>query len=126
MISWRVKIMIDDYNKKIDVQKEVLEALPRNNAKNNKVYNEKIIELKDEYMNDVKLLATEITKRKNEYMTANKDSNIDDITSNIDNMYNKLLVGNPFNSSYEKSGLDKLLYKLDHFYTDTHEGWCFC
>lgn len=113
--------MIDDYNKKIDVQKEVLEALPRNNAKNNKIYNEKIIELKDEYMNDVKLLATEITKRKNEYMTANKDSNIDDITSNIDNMYNKLLVGNPFNSSYEKSGLDKLLYKLDHFYTDTHE-----
>lgn len=36
--------MTDDYNKKIGVQKEVLEALPRNNAKNNKVYKEKVIE----------------------------------------------------------------------------------
>ena len=32
--------MTDDYNKKIGVQKEVLEALPRNNAKNNKLYKE--------------------------------------------------------------------------------------
>ena len=41
--------MTDDYNKKIGVQKEVLEALPRNNAKNNKLYKEKVIELKEQY-----------------------------------------------------------------------------
>ena len=113
--------MTDDYNKKIGVQKEVLEALPRNNAKNNKVYKEKVIELKEQYDNDLMLLSEEIIKRKNEYMNALPDKKIDEITISMNDIYNKLLIGNCFNSSYEKSGLDKLLYRLGHFYTDTHE-----
>lgn len=113
--------MTDDYNKKIGVQKEVLEALPRNNAKNNKVYKEKVIELKEQYDNDLMLLSEEIIKRKNEYMNALPDKKIDEITISMKDAYNKLLIGNCFNSSYEKSGLDKLLYRLGHFYTDTHE-----
>lgn len=113
--------MTDDYNKKIGVQKEVLEALPRNNAKNNKVYKEKVIELKEQYDNDLMLLSEEIIKRKNEYMNALPDKKIDEITILMKDIYNKLLIGNCFNSSYENSGLDKLLYRLGHFYTDTHE-----
>lgn len=113
--------MTDDYNKKIGVQKEVLEALPRNNAKNNKLYKEKVIELKEQYDNDLMLLSEEIIKRKNEYMNALPDKKIDEITISMKDIYNKLLIGNCFNSSYEKSGLDKLLYRLGHFYTDTHE-----
>ena len=71
--------MTDDYNKKIGVQKEVLEALPRNNAKNNKLYKEKVIELKEQYDNDLMLLSEEIIKRKNAYMNALPDKKIDEI-----------------------------------------------
>ena len=82
--------MTDDYNKKIGVQKEVLEALPRNNAKNNKVYKEKVIELKEQYDNDLMLLSEEIIKRKNEYMNALPDKKIDEITISMKDIYNKL------------------------------------
>ena len=112
--------MTDDYNKKIGVQKEVLEALPRNNAKNNKLYKEKVIELKEQYDNDLMLLSEEIIKRKNEYMNALPDKKIDEITISMKDIYNKLLIGNCFNSSYEKSGLDKLLYRLGRYYSNLY------
>ena len=84
--------MTDDYNKKIGVQKEVLEALPRNNAKNNKLYKEKVIELKEQYDNDLMLLSEEIIKRKNEYMNALPDKKIDEITISMKDIYNKLVI----------------------------------
>ena len=44
--------MLNEYKEKLEMQREVLKALPRNNGKNNKLYKEKILELIDLYKKD--------------------------------------------------------------------------
>ena len=60
--------MISEYEKLQNVQKEVLEALPRNNIKNNKIYKDKVMELIDEYNGYKKIISREIIKRRDEYI----------------------------------------------------------
>ena len=48
--------MLNEYKEKLEMQREVLKALPRNNGKNNKLYKEKILELIDLYKKDNSLL----------------------------------------------------------------------
>lgn len=44
--------MLNEYKDKIELQKEVLAALPRNNNKNNKLYKAKVEEMLKEYQVD--------------------------------------------------------------------------
>ena len=60
--------MLNEYKEKIEVQKEVLKALPRNNGKNNKLYKQKVLELVDLYKKDSELLLEEIEKRNKRYI----------------------------------------------------------
>ena len=48
--------MLNEYKEKLEMQREVLKALPRNNGKNNKLYKEKILELIDLYKKDLVLI----------------------------------------------------------------------
>lgn len=110
--------MIKQYSEKIDVQKEVLNALPKNNTKNINAYKKEIEKIIENYNSDKKLIIEEIKKRYTAYSQTVKDDNIDTVSSNMEDIYSKLLLINNYNSSYEKSGLDKLLYNLGHFYNN--------
>lgn len=110
--------MVNEYEKMINVQKEVLEALPRNNVKNNKIYKDKVMKLMDEYNSYKKIISSEIVKRRGEYVDCHNDDDIASIKKMEDDIYNKLYLVNPFASSYEKSSLDRVLYRLSHFYND--------
>ena len=105
--------MLNEYKDKIELQKEVLAALPRNNNKNNKLYKAKVEEMLKEYRVDKEVVEEEITKRRNRYLSLEYDKNIDNITNKINEL---LPLLNKYNSSYEKSNLDIILYELGHFY----------
>ena len=90
--------------------------LDENNNKNNKSYQAKIEELLGEYQIDKEVVEEEITKRKNRYLSLEDDKNIDNLTKKIDLLLPQLPILNKYNSSYEKSNLDIILYELGHFY----------
>ena len=107
--------MLNEYKDKIELQKEVLAALPRNNNKNNKLYKAKVEEMLKEYQVDKEVVEEEITKRRNRYLSLEYDKNIDNITNKINELLPQLPLLNKYNSSYEKSNLDIILYELGHF-----------
>lgn len=108
--------MLNEYKDKIELQKEVLAALPRNNNKNNKIYKAKVEEMLKEYQVDKEVVEEEITKRRNRYLSLEDDPNIDKLTKNIELLLPQIPLLNKYNSSYEKSNLDIILYELGHFY----------
>lgn len=108
--------MLNEYKDKIELQKEVLAALPRNNNKNNKLYKAKVEEMLKEYQVDKEVVEEEITKRRNRYLSLEDDPNIDKLTKNIELLLPQIPLLNKYNSSYEKSNLDIILYELGHFY----------
>ena len=83
--------MLNEYKDKIELQKEVLAALPRNNNKNNKLYKAKVEEMLKEYQVDKEVVEEEITKRRNRYLSLEDDPNIDKLTKNIELYYLKYL-----------------------------------
>lgn len=107
--------MLNEYKEKLEMQREVLKALPRNNGKNNKLYKEKILELIDLYKKDNSLLIEEIEKRNKRYKTLDDTSLYDDINKQISDVYVKLDSINKYSSSFEKSKLDKILFDLSNF-----------
>lgn len=108
--------MLNDYKCALEVQKEVLSSLPRNNSKNEKQYQEKIEELLTKYNEEESLVLSEIIKRRTRYLSLEYDEEIDTLTKQKELLYQKLPTLNKYNSSYEKSTLDIILYELGHFY----------
>lgn len=108
--------MLSEYKKNIEVQKEVLASLPRNNKKNEKLYQEKIEELLKKYKETKEVVLSEILKRKKRYESLEYDKRIDTLAQEINKLSSSLPILNQYNSSYEKSKLNILLYELGHFY----------
>ena len=108
--------MKEQYINNIDTHREVLGALPKNNAKDLASYHSKVEELKQEYEEDKKTLFEEITKRSKPYMSVAKEEKIDVIDAKLKELVRALPIINIYNSSYQKSGLDIVLYQIDHYY----------
>ena len=71
--------MLNEYKEKIETEKEVLNTLPKNNIRNRKAFNKKIVELKDEYSDNKELLLKEIDKRRKSYVADNEEIKTNDI-----------------------------------------------
>ena len=109
--------MKEQYVNNINTHKEVLNALPKNNEKNIKAYKNKVSELLILYKQDLTSIIEEIDKRSKHYLSLGKDEKIDSINTELTSLLTMLSITNKYNSSYEKSGLDKILYQLGHYYT---------
>lgn len=112
---------LDDFNHEVEVIKEVLSSMPVNNAKNVASYKAKVTELKEEYSGYRDQLFKEIKVRSNKYFSMKLSSRIDTINNELKG-YEDLYLLNPVNSSYEKLGIDILLYNLTHFYKNDLES----
>ena len=55
--------MLNEFKQNIEVQKEVLNALPRNNNKNQKNYIGKVVEILEKYKETNEIVISEIKKR---------------------------------------------------------------
>jgi len=111
-------MMVDDLKKGIEVSKNLLETLPKNNIKNIQKYKDKLLEIKNNYDILLDKVLKDINNRKNRYNEYREDSLMSEKFNKIKSIKEKLYLLNKYNTAYEKFGFDKILYELDHFYKD--------
>lgn len=107
---------------KINIYKEILSTMPTNNDKNIEKYNDKIEEMVSEYENYKEEILREINTRycnNTKYSENNKISNLE---NEIENYELILEIINGIKSSYEKTNLDREVYKLSKFYKENLEN----
>lgn len=109
--------MIDEYKEKIKIELDNLATMPKGNAKNIRVYREKLSSIKNDYGNDLKLVYEEIKRRNIKYKECTFNKELDVLNNSIMEFKEMLPLLNTFSSSYTKSGLATVLYDLSHFYT---------
>ncbi|MBR3161163.1 MAG: hypothetical protein IKF19_00325 [Bacilli bacterium] len=103
--------------------KEVISNMPQTTKKNKQKYLAYIKEKLDIYQKKEQELIEEIKKRCDEISQKEKTDNTDynKIEEEKKIIFNKLLVLNEYNSPYEKIGLDKIIYNINHYYEENLE-----
>ena len=107
--------IVEDMDKQIDIDREIIAILPKQEIKELQVLISKIDEVKLQYLNFKDAIYKEILKRYNEYVSIQKNSRILKIKEEIEKLNNKIDIINK-RSSYEKLGLDKLEYDINGYY----------
>lgn len=107
---------LEELISKINMNKEILETLPKNNAKNIKSYINKITELQEEFKTLQNNLEIEMEKRYKKICNVKKNSKIKPIVQKIENSEGVLYLLNNIDTSYEKMDLDKAMFNLNHYY----------
>ena len=107
--------IVEDMDKQIDIDREIIAILPKQEIKELQVLISKIDEVKLQYLNFRDAIYKEILKRYNEYVSIQKNSRILKIKEEIEKLNNKIDIINK-RSSYEKLGLDKLEYDINGYY----------
>ena len=108
-------------NAQIDVDKEILSVLPKNNKKNLQAYKDKAAEIGNEYSNYLSEIISEMKRRVIKIKSFVPDPKIEKITQEIQEMENKIVILNPNTTSFEKMQLDETLYTLKRFYRNNLE-----
>ena len=106
---------LEDVNHEIDVAKEVLDSMPKNNAKNLAAYKKKVQELKEEYSGARDEILAEIRRRANKTLNAQPSPRLELVKKELQD-YEDLNLFNPVNTPFEKLGFDTLLYSITHYY----------
>ena len=111
-----------ELKEKIEVEKELLSAMPRNNEKNINSFNAKIDDLIKEY-NDFKLkILDSMQKIYNKEVEYKSSNDIDNLQKRIDTIKDNLNILNTYENSFEKMELDRLLYAVSHYYKENFEN----
>ncbi len=110
--------MNSDLENKINSIKEAMANMPKNNVKNKEKYKEYI----DSLIEEANILNEKVNKEiKDRYQriidTSNNGPNIE-VDPRIDKYKEYLELSNTYNTSYEKSGLDRIIDELIHYYQD--------
>lgn len=109
--------MLNDVLKDMEVNKELLTNLPKNNVKNINKSLEKINSLLETYNQKLKEVEKEMQIRYQTYKNYQINPQIDEKKNKRDDLFNKLyLLDNK--SPYEKSGLSRLIYDLEKFFNN--------
>ncbi len=116
-MNW-VRKMLNEYENEINVNKEILSTLPKNNIKNRKKVISEIEKMLDKALSDQKKVFKEIEERHRRYCAVAINPEIEKINGNLQKSYANLYLLNETTTSYEKSGLDHIFYRLDHFYEE--------
>ena len=107
--------IVEDLDKQIDVDKEIIALLPKNEIKELKNLISKISEVKEGYDNLKDTIYKEICKRYNKYLEVNENPEIKELEEKINELNKKINLVNT-ESAYEKLGLDKLEYNMNGYY----------
>ena len=107
--------MVNKIQEDIEVNKELITNLPRNNVKNAKKVLEKILELQNDYQIKLQDVIKEMDSRFNKYQSYEENKELDNIQKEKEEAYNNLYLLDD-SSPYEKSGLSQLLYQLLVFF----------
>ena len=106
----------------IDVCKEILSTMPKNNEKNTKKRTEYIDEKKEQYMMYKKEIIEILQKRYDEQLNIEVSPEISNLNTRLKTIEEVLYLLNEEQTSYERMGLDKNIYKLEKFYKENFEN----
>lgn len=113
---------IKEFLEKIEIDKEVLSTMPKNNEKNINKYLEKIQEYKEQYLKEKKEIEEELNKRYNKATNIEEGKDSKNLTIRVKTIENILSLINDEKTSYEKMELDKIIYRISRFYKDNLEN----
>lgn len=106
----------------IDVEKEVLSTMPKNNAKNIDKYLEKVLQLKKEYEEYEQQIEKIFNKRYNKLTNVKSSDEIDNLDIRLNTIESMLYLLSDQKTSYEKMELDKIIYKIGKYYKENLES----
>lgn len=101
---------------KIEVEKQLLSLMPRNNNKNISKYLEKIQELSKEYTKTQEQIEKILVKRYEKALNVKKSNEIENLEIRLNTIEKTLYLLSDEKTSYEKMELDKIIYKIGRFY----------
>ena len=107
---------------KIEVEKELLLTMPKNNEKNISKYLDKVTELKEEYKKEQGAIEKILKKR---YKKATEFETTDEVKKleiELKEIENTLYLFSDVKTSYEKMELDKVIYKISKYYKENLEN----
>lgn len=107
---------LEEVISRINIDKEILDTLPKNNAKNIKSYEKRVIALKEEYETEQKEIIKELEKRLKKISSAGQKKGISQTEKQIESNEGVLYLLNSFDTSYEKMDLDRAMFNLEHYY----------
>lgn len=115
-----MKELVENVEKQITTDKDVISVLPRNGIKAIKTLLETIKEMIDKYESANEIILKEIEKRYDELTAVDENEEIPQIEDKI--IKYDIAVKNTDNrSSFEKLGLDKTLYNVNGYYKSNLE-----
>ena len=112
---------IKEFEDKIIATKEVLSAMPTNNLKNKEKYKEKIEEIEKEYEEYKKDITKQLKLRYQNETEVEQDKEIENLKTRLNTIDNTLDLLSEEKTSYEKMGLDKIIYRLAKYYKENLE-----
>lgn len=117
-------------NSIIDIDKEILSTLPKNNKKNKTAYLNKVNEIKDEFKEIKVNILSEIKIRYNKIIDVHPNQKIDEIREELQSNENVQYLINDIDTAYEKMDLDKGLVNLEQYQRkdlkDVNENIAYC
>lgn len=109
---------VKQLREKIEVEKDFISAMPRNNEKNNKIYEEKLDSLFNEYTNYKSKILENMQKEYDNMTNAENPVDLENLDAKIAIISSNLYLLNDYKTSYEKMELDKLLFGIRRYYKD--------
>ena len=107
--------LLEEYDKYVSSNKEVLSVLPINTKKNRSKYVEKVEELELKALKIKEVIWNEIVSRYNRLIKVDTNPKIEEIEKDIEKL-NDIDFFNELNTSFEKLGLDKITHSLGCFF----------
>lgn len=115
-----MKEFVESIEEQIDTDKEVINVLPRNGIKAIKTLLETINEMKDKYEYVNEMLLKDIENRYNELTAVEENEEIPKIEEEI-LRYDFAVKNTDTRSSFEKMGLDRIVYNVNGYYKSNLE-----
>ena len=112
---------IEEFISNININKEVLETMPKNNTRDLKAYIAKLQKNIETAQYNRKLIEEEMKKRYKKIRCSNQSNELKDMVQRLENSVGVLYLLNEVDTSYEKMNLDKALFNLNHYYSKNLE-----
>jgi len=106
---------------KIEVEKELLEAMPKKSEKSIEKYIQAINELLEKYKEYNNEITEILNERYEKEIDIKPSKEIENLDSRINTISNVLYLLSEEKNSYEKMGLDKIIYKVAKYYKENFE-----
>lgn len=112
---------LEEFISNITINKENLDTMPKNNARDIKAYKVKLEENLVIAKETQKILEEEMKKRYKKIKMSKVNSELNSMLQRLENSEGVLYLLNEVDTAYEKMNLDKALFNLNHYYSKNLE-----